>query len=425
MTDIGNSEVPTATHIETKRAPADKTEGKPILVLNPDHGNEPYILATALGREVSKKFAAAGMEQPILVLPLLYGDRQINILLEENPNDAQLIHYDEEYGKILHNIVFNAGNFSDHLAQVNQHYDEVDKLLNNRYRATAESFSTRSLATKERVELSPKNIIGTIDVGSRVSIKTPHRYFAFPMLLSELLQETMQHPELGFSESDMKKLTQRMLRTESAYSQVFVPWINPFSSEHADNLAEQPTVINKRSRVYTPAMKEDMPRTAGAIPEPGVYIMFSGTGSTVETNRALIQAAHNAGVEAYSPPWIDVEGTKKMTPDVLADENMIAVLGRSGWGTGWQAFNLGLPWLVAEYQKGDDPEIYFNNLTIEALRLGKVVDPSLNAQELLDLIKSVSPGLSVLRQRVKDKFGTLNGIDFIAESLFRDLITIK
>lgn len=104
-------------------------EGRPILVLNPGHGNEPYILATAIGREVSKKFASTGMEQPILVMPLLYGDRQRRILLEENPNDASLLYYDEQFGNILKDIIFGSGDFKQHLRQVNTHYDEVEKCL--------------------------------------------------------------------------------------------------------------------------------------------------------------------------------------------------------------------------------------------------------------------------------------------------------
>src|SRR3990167_4398009 len=69
----------------------------------------------------------------ILVLPLFYGDRQRRILLEENPNDASLLYYDEQFGGILKDVMFESGDFKQHLAQVNTHYDEVEKMLNNRY----------------------------------------------------------------------------------------------------------------------------------------------------------------------------------------------------------------------------------------------------------------------------------------------------
>jgi hypothetical protein len=405
-----------------KESQTDGKDGRPILVLNPGHGNEPYILATAIGREVSKKFVASGMEQPILVTPLLYGDRQKRILLEENPNDAELIHYDERCGEIIGNIMFGAGDFKTHLAQVNTHYDEVEKMLNNRFRADAEDFAVRSLATNEEVTLSPKNIIGVIEAGNRVGIKVPHRYFAFPELLTRVLHESMQHPELGFSESDMKQLAARMMKIEAAYSQVFVPWVSTFSYQHAGNLDEQPESIDGRSRIYTPPMKADIPVTHGEV-DPGVYIMFSGTGSAVDANTALIKAAHEAGIKAYSPPWESIEGTEKMPPSIMADENIQAIWGRSGWGTGWQVLQLTRPWLVAPYQQSDDPEIYFNNKTIEALKLGKVIDSEgISSRELTQLAQELSPGLSSLKEATRRKFGTTDGIDYIADHIFRDLM---
>ncbi len=401
------------------------TEGKPILVLNPGHGNEPYILATAIGREVSKRFASAGMEQPILVMPLLYGDRQKRILLEENPNDASLLYYDEQFGNILKDIMFGAGDFKQHLTQVNTHYDEVEKMLNNRFHVDAQDFTARSVATQESAELSPRNIIGVIEAGNRVPVKVPHRYFAFPEVLSRVLHESIKHPELGFSESDMRKLADRMMRVESAYSQVFVPWVSTFSYQDAANLDAQPQSIDGRSRIYTPAMKSDIPKTEEEV-DPGVYIMFSGTGSAVDANRALIDAAHEAGIKAYTPPWETIEGTEKMPPTVMADENMLAIMGRSGWGTGWQAMQLEKPWLVAPYHEGDDPEIYFNNKTIEALKLGRVIgSEGISGDELRRTAQEISPGLHGLNEVVRQRFGTTNGIEYIADHIFQDLTTAK
>lgn len=410
---------------DAKEKPIAHPKDRPILVLNPGHGNEPYILATAIGREVSKKFASAGMESPILVMPLLYDDRQRSILLEENPNDASLLYYDEEFGKILKNIVFGAGDFKQHLNQVNTHYDEVEKMLKDRFDKDAQEITVRSVATQESTQLSPKNIIGVVEAGNRVGIKVPHRYFAFPELLSRVLNESMQHPELGFSESDMKKLANRMMKVEAEYSQVFVPRINPFSYQNASNLDSQPKEINGRLRMYTPAMKADIPKTEGKV-EPGVYLMVSGTGSALEANKSLIEAANDAGIKAYSPPWEDIKGTEKMPPYVMGDSNILAIMGRSGWGTGWQAIQLEKPWLVAPYQDGDDPEIYFNNKTIEALKLSKVIgSEGIKGDELTRLAQEISPGLKSLNGAIRQKFGTTNGIDYIAKNIFRDLVSKK
>lgn len=402
-----------------------QNENTPVILVNPAHGNEPYILGTAIAREVSKRLSEQGLGQAKIVVPLMYGDRQRQILMEENVDDAGLIHYDEEFGNILRNILFQNGNYSDHLRQIESHYDDVESMLRQRFSVDTQNFSVRSLTNNEQQTFSPRNIVATIDTAARVTVEAPHRYFAFPILLTELLREA-QKEDLGFSESDMQAVINRMLKVESAYSQVFIPQINPLSYQHAEDLSKQPTVIGGRSRIYTPAMKSEYERTHGKVPEPGIYVMFSGTGSATKTTRELVGTAKEAGLTVYSPPWVDVEGAVKISPDVLTDDNILGVFGRSGWGTGWQVQNLALPWFVAPYEANDDPEIYFNNKTIEALKIGKVLtDSDMTPEKLKGIIGSLSVGVQAVNERIRQQFGTLDGIDFIADAIATDFLTKK
>jgi hypothetical protein len=397
-------------------------ENSPIILVNPAHGNEPYILGTAIAKGVGKRLAEQGLGQAKIVVPLMYGERQKRILMEENPDDAGLIYYDEAFGGILRDITFQNGDYSDHLRQIQMHYDEVEAMLKQRFGINANSFDARTLSTNESVSFSPKNIVATIDTAARVTVEAPQRYFAFPLLLSELLRET-QKAGLGFSEADMQAVINRMLKVESAYSQVFIPKINPLSFQYADDLSAQPTTIDGRSRVYTPAMKKDYVKTSGKVEEPGIYVMFSGTGSNIEASKALVKAATEAGLRVYTPPWVEVKGSTSVSPDVLSDENIVAVMGRGGWGTGWQVQNLALPWLVTPYEVGDDPEIYFNNKTIEAMKMGKVLtDAGMTFGKLTAIINNLSVGTQALNKRIQDEFGTLNGIDFIADAIAADFL---
>jgi hypothetical protein len=296
-------------------------------------------------------------------------------------------------------------------------------MIKQRFGANANSFDARSISTNESISFSPKNIVATIDTAARVTVEAPQRYFAFPLLLSELLRET-QKADLGFSEADMQAVINRMLKVESTYSQVFIPKINPLSFQYVDDLSAQPTIIDGRSRVYTPAMKNDYAKTSGKVKEPGIYVMFSGTGSNIEASKALVEAATEAGLRVYTPPWVEVKGSTSVSPDVLSDENIVAVMGRGGWGTGWQVQNLALPWLVTPYEAGDDPEIYFNNKTIEAMKMGKVLTGTdMTSGKLTAIINSLSVGTQALNKRIQDEFGTLNGIDFIANAIAADFLT--
>ena len=55
----------------------------PVILVNPAHGNEPYILGTAIARGVSNRLAKEGLGRARIVVPLMYGERQKRILLEE------------------------------------------------------------------------------------------------------------------------------------------------------------------------------------------------------------------------------------------------------------------------------------------------------------------------------------------------------
>ena len=395
-------------------------EDSPVILVNPAHGNEPYILGTAIAKGVSDRLAQQGLGRAKIVVPLLYGDRQKRILMEENPDAAGLIHYDEAFGEILRDVTFQNGDFSQHLRQINEHYDDVQSMLKQRFSIDAQDFTARSLGTNEIQTFSPRNVVAAIDTASRVVVEAPQRYFAFPLLISELLREA-QKAELGFSGADTASLIEKMLRVESGYSQVFIPRINPLSYQYSEDLSAQPTEVEGRSRVYTPAMKRDYHRTQGKVDEPGIYVMFSGTGSIAETTHKLIDAASQGGLKVYTNK--EVEGATSVSPDVLTDENILAVLGRAGWGTGWQVQNLALPWFVAPYEKGDDPEIYFNNKTIEALKMGKVLtDADMTPDRLKEVIKDFSVGMQRINQGIEGEFGTLNGIDFMADAIASDFL---
>ncbi len=227
---------------------------------------------------------------------------------------------------------------------------------------------------------------------------------------------------------------------EEQYTQAFIPKVNTLSYQYLsddptksmeqmydEELGNQPTVVDGRSRMYTPAMKPEMSEeTHNEVHDPGVYAMFSGHAANKET-QAFIAAANDAGLTVYTNPWVkDVEGVSKVSPQALTDPRIVAFFGRAGWGTGWQAQNLAKPWFVTPYEKDDDPEIYFNNLVVQRLRMGKIVDPSkLSVTDLARDITEISPGLRVLNRKIREEFGTTDGIRFIAEEVSKDYLGKK
>jgi hypothetical protein len=418
-------------------------DGTPVLLVNRAGGNEPSLLGVGVATEVNNIRQRHGLERAKIVVPIV-SPRERKILLEEFPDNAD-IEIDEEYGKIIKDITTSQGNFPAHLEKLANHYESTQRELDKRFSSTAPEFQTQSLDPEagETAGHSPRNIIGSIDAGARLLVSAPRRYFMFPVMLSELCNAVHREQQQGqltdFSESHLLRVAHKMREVEKQYTKAFLPKVNTLSGNYLDDqdtftrdqryqqLGEQPHTVAGRSRLYTPAMKHELlPQQSPDIESRGIYAMFSGTGSSTEQTRAVIQAANDAGLTVYTTPWAETEGAEKVPPSTLSDPRVEAIFGRSGWGTGWQAQNLAKPWFVDPYEAGDDPEIYFNNRLVERLRMGKVVDASqLSAQQLAEDIQALSPGLRRLNQKITEEFGTTDGIRYMAEIIAEDYIGKK
>jgi hypothetical protein len=409
------------------------TTENPIILVNPGPGNSPFIYGTSIAREVRRGLTEKGLGKAKIVVPMLYGDRQKSIMLEENADSSEDIYLDEQFGKILQRIQFRSGNYYQHLRDLKDYYGEVDLLLNQRFSLPTSEFAARPLSGGEEEGMSARNIIATIDSGPRVVVDIPNRYYAFPVLLSELLHEAVEENLFGTSHmTTLEAIAERMIKLESGYAKVFIPQINTMSFKDPGNPMGDPATINGIERTPTPALDREVDEQ-NELKQEGVYVMFSGTGADHMFTEKLVRDLTKQGLTVYSPPWAEAKGATPATPDIMSDKRIIAVFGRSGFGTGWKVQNLAKPWIVSPWDTGEDPEIYFNNKTIEALKLGRVLpnlyrarsyDLSQNPLEgFQDFASSVSPGIQALNRRIKEKFGTLDGIRYVGEQITQDLLT--
>lgn len=393
----------------------------PVILLNPAHGNEPFIMTAAVAWEIRKMFQGADLATPILVMPDLYGSRQRRILLEENPEYAKALHLDDKAGGIAKRMLF-AGDFPSHVRDVNTRYGEVNRDLNAHYAKDAAPIEVTRL-DGTTVQIKPSNIIGVIDFGSRCTLDSSiPRYYMFPEEVSVILRATIAAPELDFSGSDLSDFARRMEGIEAGYTQIFIPHIGTMGFRYASNLDAQPTTVGGRPRIYTPPMKVPLKLTDGAV-EEGIYAMISGTGGAVDVTKELVSSTVSSA-SVYAPQWAGVEGSVKANPSVMADSNVRAVVTRSGWGTGWLAQQTQTPMLVPAYQSGDDPEIHFNNRTFASTGLGKVIGPEgLSLEDVMQFSRTCVPRIRELNEEIRRKFGTNDGIAFIAKRIFSDLVS--
>lgn len=354
-----------------------------------DSGFEPMFLTYGLGHSFGD-----------VVVPHFYGNVQRNIAKRERFENFYL---DPNLAEILRPVIFN-NNFEEYFKSNLEKHDNVEKELKDYLR----SFEAVSLDDRIKTFELPDI---EINVGSMLSYKPESGYYVYPAVQSDLLKflpemyEDLNSP-LPFELSDINELAAIARKTEESYRIVFIPEINSFSYTATSKL---------RNEVSTPPLKRrvennmDIPRS--------IYVNISGHETRAED---IIEAAKKVKMNVYSPQEQTNTHGNKGPPSLIFNRNVKAVIARVGWGTLWMCQIAEKPIITPEYEIGDHPEVYHNNETVKELGLGAVYkefDSTLlrNALRKPHTIKKVN-------DKILKKFGTLEGLDFVEETIRNDLV---
>lgn len=420
------------------------TTNRDFLVL-PAGGNEPVIMGARIGAGVHDEIGSAGGR---VIMPVV--GRQAAVLRDEfgnRPEIARRILLDPTAGEILSPLLASQGDFAKHLGVIGTQQEEISANLSGHYGAGR----THTLHTLDGqpVDMPTDHIREVIVTGGRANLDRPdtRRHFAFPVLLSELIRQA-QEDGLPFDGSDLKATRAIMKAAESTYTTTFIPLVNTLSYRALPEnsvLSSNPGKARKHARelfsqlianqptdgkvVFAPPLKEALPpidHDELLQDIPSIYAMLSGTGRGSEhvIETALGTIAKNGGLGILTNPWSELEGATKISPRVLTDPRVIAILSRAGWGTGWIAQNTATPWFVLPAEPGDDPEILYNNKVIERLGIGRVVKPGeLTPKKLLQAVATHRPYMEEYRDLMRLHFGNGgNGIAFVAKSIAKSCL---
>ncbi len=324
------------------------------IFVNPASGNEPFIL----GALIAQAYGNLVCESIQIVMPLLY-DRQA-LILQEHGIEAIL---DHELGNLIRPVLFKNGDFNQHVADV--------------------------VAQRERVESAIRTYVkeryGRFDfelnTGSKIRV-ADEIYYAFPVATSQLFFYVIQEGGIGFNQENLEHCLRMMETVEQDFTNFFIPAIHTFSYD-----SNRSPVAKE---ISTPPLKPTPRQCTIEIPPQSVYCMPSGTGSEVQTVLQRAAELMQQGHEIIIPPWIRGTTYRQEKPFVIVHENIVRVVGRAGWGTLWTCQQSNTAFEHVPYTRGDDPEIYFNIRTLEAI-------PLLQATSLQ-----------------KRRFSTQNGIAYVA-----------
>ncbi len=346
-----------------------------VIYVNPCHGNEPYILGTLIAYHTREKLG----RKNTIVIPHMYAGRQEKIISEElniKPEElaANNICLDEKLGELHQQLLFGNNDFKGHLQATIRNHETVQKAVVGHLKNTY------------------GDVYFEINAGSRVTSGATTAYSAFPIIVSELLERTLQDTELAefFSPALLEPMLDIMKKTERGTCTFFIPQYNTFSYDrdrkpHAREVA-------------TPPLKPTPQKSTKDVPCNSVYCMLSGTDSEIKKVLENAQLFASFGRNIIVPPWAkDVPYDKQILQDVVSHENLIKVMGRPGWGTLWLCQVSGKDFLSTPYTDGDDPEIYFNIRTLAKIPMAEATEWQ------------------------KETFKTLDGIAFVVDKIAKSL----
>ncbi|MBU1975937.1 MAG: hypothetical protein KKG59_06035 [Nanoarchaeota archaeon] len=308
-----------------------------IILVNPGHGNEPYILGARIADKLASYIGMWGSDCRI-IMPDLYGDRQAQII-QSLDLDHELF-MDDTLGKLAKPLVMQ-GSYEDHLDALFFNSAGLEGDINNYL------IQEYGLADIE------------INVGARWSAGF-NLFWVFPYIFSELVDRSIP-VDFGIAPRKFEYIKHIAEKLEKDVDTFFVPSYNTFSFD----TQRQPNP----DEISTPPLKPVPPSDTRTIPQNSVYCMMSGTGSEVVTVIARGRELKLAGYHVIVPPWAPGDEFTKMDPGVITNPNVTKVVGRAGWGTMWLCQQTRKEFEPILYTPGDDPEIYFNIKTLEEISL--------------------------------------------------------
>jgi hypothetical protein len=377
------------------------------------HGNGPYSRTVDLGIAINEKLVARGGNRLPIIVPLVYGNRQRRIMMEdfgdviESEPDSILL--DEFYGGILEKLFFKGGHYQRNLEYLLDNYPKLEEELRD--------YLSGELKL-QRIDGSNKNVRGkdvTFEISHNPRVATGYKKSFYTTIgyFSEILEKTAQIASAGHIDFDPILLREVRVKVadkiEVDKKIHFMP--EPFVFSY------DPKRERWRDEIFTPPFVHP-PRDNYEEIHEGMY--FTATG--IDGLQGLFDGVSDFGLKLYCPPFIKFDGADpRFPPSVVANPNIRYQFGRTGWSTVWISHLTETPLITPAYTRGDDPEIYFNELSVEKLGLASVFDKSQDPIEVIRRADALRTSLSKTNKQLLKTYETLDGIDYTANIIIDSL----
>jgi hypothetical protein len=383
-----------------------KMASKKYIILNFLHGNSPYLRTTELAIAVNDLLEEKGMERMSIIVPWAYKLRQQKIMkrnfknvIKKHPDEILL---DENLGMLLKDVFYDGHNYNDWLEFFLKNNKSTENKIQEYFSngLTAQNFKDKKVSIdKSQIEMEVSRC-PIIDFKIKPSYYTSFAYY------SDILKHSKSADAIKVEDNLLDEGAKYYHKIEADKTMRFIAEPATFSymgNKSPTHKSEILTPPNTNQRLRNPFLK---------FIRRGVYVTVTG----VYGLNHLFDEMHKMRLNVYTHKTGFMPFSKKASIDVISHKNVLMHFARVGWGSAWLSFNTETPLIALPYDSNDEPEVYFNNLSIEKLGIGKIYNGE-HLDELLEFTDSYKKTVKSIKNDLLKKYGTLNGVEYTAKKI--------
>jgi hypothetical protein len=383
------------------------------IVTNFAYGTGPYLHATELAVAFNDELERLGKERARIIVPLVYGERQRAVMqeefadfLRERPDEILL---DETLGAMLREIFYDGS--ADYAVSLARWVERVRDVSSHAREHLCGTFTVETFGG-ERHEVDGRQIIVELSRSPRLRLDIAPAYSTTFGFLSDIFTHTLGEPAdaIAIPEDALRRGTEAARWIEDGQRMHAVGFPGTFTSDLS-------TELERENAFLTPPLTSQRPKPHPPLHGRGILVTVTG----ISGLERLYEGARELGLTLYSTTEGVPEGSVRVPPDVIIDQNIAFQFARAGWGSIWLSLNTGVPIVVPAFDTADDPEIYFNNRMVEQLGMG-IVYRGEPLGDIMERLPAVCSRQQKLRDDILSRWGTLDGHNVSAEKFVDDFL---
>ena len=411
-----------------------------FIITNFAYGTGPYLRTTDLAIAFNDELEKQGHARMWIIVPLVYGEKQKRVMLEEFAEHEKKypgeILLDAKLGALLRSIFYADCTYEEALGAWVKNYRDVSLRA---YQHLSFDFEVETFGREKRI-IDGTKIAVELNRSPRVRYNVAPAYFSSFANVADILERAQSVSEIAVDRELLKQGVKAAEWVERNQKMRAVAWPATFAylDRHAESFdiaqgkLREASFEDGRMRSFTNVQDDKElggrygdeilvppiappPQLNNEEIEKGIFVTITG----IPGLERLYQDARRLGLKLYSNDMEAVPGSIYMSPHVIPNKNIICQFARAGWSSIWISMISGTPLVVPDFDSHDDPEIYFNNKSVEELGLG-IVYRGQPLEKILEQAPRIKKSCENVKKQILEKWGTLDGNRYCAKMFAED-----